>query len=632
MALDFVFKTVSDTIVINPNSENTHYWNEFKKEYKENIGFPVLEESDLNVELKFETLFNLLRYSSKTESLLNINDNFKSLLDNTNKNYKFVSDFMPVSKKLFSQELILEEIQKLHLVEGVNLKPYQIENLETQLNTLNSGNFSVPGSGKTLTALCLHYLYKSLNNLDDLTLLVVAPNSNVIDSWFDDSERFFGTESINNFTNLSEIDLSKENLYEFLISNKFTSVGFLTYHKLLNRDTVLALKKYMYENKTHLILDESHKIKSALTVDEDQGKIGKAALEIVTYAHRRDILSGTPITKSIQDIESQYEFLFRHSLIREKFDEINNVKRFISGSWTRTTKTMMDLPPVVEEIIKVPMSENEKKFYALNISEIARDIVGLDPSINSHKDEIEKKIMKLLVSITIPIETAEGLLLNNLNSQSSNEATREILNGIINEGPASSKIKKAVSITNELIQKNEKVIVWTNWRRANLEFLNSFDNGVAKQLIGNMTNEERREVVEDFKKGDLNVLVANPSVAGEGISLHEVCKNAIYINRSFNAIEYLQSRDRIHRIGISESPTIYLLQSIAPKGPFDIETHLSNNLNKKIKLMYKLFEDPELNELQILEDEIKINISEAKTEIPENDFSSILEKLKEIKI
>ena len=632
MALELVYKTSSDTILINPGSDNSNYWKKFKNDYKENIGFPVLDDTDLNIELKFQTLFNLLRYSPKTTSLLNIDKNFESLLENTNRNYDFVTKYLPVSNKTFSREDILNEVQKLNLVSGVNLKTYQIDNLEIQLNTLNSGNFSVPGSGKTLTALCLHYLFKALNNLDDLTLLVVAPNSNVIDSWFEDHETFFGTGSSSRFTKISEVDFTNQSLYDFLNSSKFSYAGFLTYHKLLNRDTVLSLKKYMYENKTHLILDESHKIKAALTIDDDQGKIGKAALEIVTYAYRRDILSGTPITKSLKDIESQYEFLFRHSSIRSSFQEINNVKKFIEGSWTRTTKKMMNLPPVVEEIVKVPMSENEKKFYALNISEIARDIVGLDPTINSHKDEIEKKIMKLLVSVTIPVETAEGLLASNSYAPTSNNVTKEILNGIIQEGPASSKIKQAVSITNDLINKNEKVIVWTNWRRANLEFINALQTGVAKQLIGGMTIEERREVVEEFKKGDLNVLVANPSVAGEGISLHDVCKHAIYINRSFNAIEYLQSRDRIHRIGINESPKIYLIQSIPPKGPFDIETHLSNNLNKKIQLMYKLFEDHELNELHLLEDEIKTHINDAKIQIPENDFSNVLEKLREIKI
>ena len=37
--------------------------------------------------------------------------------------------------------------------------------------------------------------------------------------------------------------------------------------------------------------------------------------------------------------------------------------------------------------------------------------------------------------------------------------------------------------------------------------------------------------------------------ASEGISLHKVCKRALYLDRTYNAAQYLQSRDRIHRIG-----------------------------------------------------------------------------------
>ena len=210
MALELVYKTSSDTILINPGSDNSNYWKKFKNDYKENIGFPVLDDTDLNIELKFQTLFNLLRYSPKTTSLLNIDKNFQSLLENTNRNYDFVTKYLPVSNKTFSREDILNEVQKLNLVSGVNLKTYQIDNLEIQLNTLNSGNFSVPGSGKTLTALCLHYLFKALNNLDDLTLLVVAPNSNVIDSWFEDHETFFGTGSSSRFTKISEVDFTNQ--------------------------------------------------------------------------------------------------------------------------------------------------------------------------------------------------------------------------------------------------------------------------------------------------------------------------------------------------------------------------------------------------------------------------------------
>ena len=46
------------------------------------------------------------------------------------------------------------------------------------------------------------------------------------------------------------------------------------------------------------------------------------------------------------------------------------------------------------------------------------------------------------------------------------------------------------------------------------------------------------------------LLIANPAAAGEGISLHTVCHNAIYLDRSYVSTHYLQSIDRIHRLGL----------------------------------------------------------------------------------
>jgi len=47
------------------------------------------------------------------------------------------------------------------------------------------------------------------------------------------------------------------------------------------------------------------------------------------------------------------------------------------------------------------------------------------------------------------------------------------------------------------------------------------------------------------------VLLANPAAMSEGVSLHEECHDAIYVERTFNAGHYLQSIDRIHRLGLA---------------------------------------------------------------------------------
>jgi SNF2 family DNA or RNA helicase len=50
---------------------------------------------------------------------------------------------------------------------------------------------------------------------------------------------------------------------------------------------------------------------------------------------------------------------------------------------------------------------------------------------------------------------------------------------------------------------------------------------------------------------DCRVLIANPAAMSEGVSLHHVCHDAIYLDRTFNAGQYLQSIDRIHRLGLA---------------------------------------------------------------------------------
>ena len=49
----------------------------------------------------------------------------------------------------------------------------------------------------------------------------------------------------------------------------------------------------------------------------------------------------------------------------------------------------------------------------------------------------------------------------------------------------------------------------------------------------------------------ISVLLANPAALAEGVSLHTVCHDAVYLDRTFTAGQYLQSVNRIHRLGLA---------------------------------------------------------------------------------
>ena len=46
--------------------------------------------------------------------------------------------------------------------------------------------------------------------------------------------------------------------------------------------------------------------------------------------------------------------------------------------------------------------------------------------------------------------------------------------------------------------------------------------------------------------------MANPHTLAESISLHTVCHDAVYFEYSYNLVHLLQSKDRIHRLGLPE--------------------------------------------------------------------------------
>lgn len=57
---------------------------------------------------------------------------------------------------------------------------------------------------------------------------------------------------------------------------------------------------------------------------------------------------------------------------------------------------------------------------------------------------------------------------------------------------------------------------------------------------------------------EVRLLIANPAAAREGLTLTEA-NVAIYLDRTFNLVDYLRSQDRIHRISQTKPCEIVLL-------------------------------------------------------------------------
>ena len=98
----------------------------------------------------------------------------------------------------------------------------------------------------------------------------------------------------------------------------------------------------------------------------------------------------------------------------------------------------------------------------------------------------------------------------------------------------------------------------------------------------------REKIVKAFQNPDcpFKVIIANPFAVAESISLHKACHNAIYIERSFNAAHFVQSKDRIHRYGLKPD-TVTNYYYVLSRDTVDetIDTRLAEKEHRMTEIM-----------------------------------------------
>jgi hypothetical protein len=118
------------------------------------------------------------------------------------------------------------------------------------------------------------------------------------------------------------------------------------------------------------------------------------------------------------------------------------------------------------------------------------------------------------------------------------------------------------------------------------------------------------------------VLVTNPASCSESISLHSSCHNAIYLDRTYDCALYLQSIDRIHRLGLAPDAkvTVHILLATFDGGP-TIDHLADASLQAKDARMRLLLEGANLGPISLSDD------PSADAEGNEHDLEELLRYL-----
>lgn len=519
------------------------------------------------------------------------------------------------NKKQFKE---FEEFFKTHLPTR-KLKPHQLKAAFHLYLIHNGANFSVPGSGKTSVVLSVYEKLKEEGKVN--VLFVVGPPA-CFGPWKNEFQETLGRKPKQKV--LAGGDKGSRKSEYFANSDNKLELYLTTFQTLINDQKEINTFFSQRGVNVFLVIDEAHYIKQV------NGNWANAVLNIAKHSKFRCILTGTPIPKSFSDIYNLFDFLWpQNDTIEssariklqtlEKANNIDDAKTILEnrvGSlFYRVRKKDLGLTEqVFHEPIVLSMNKIEKTIYEA----IERNILHYPMDAYLENIDFVNKLKKgrmirLRQSVSYPYLLNKAVDNYDENILRSDKNLQRLVKEYDNlEIPA--KMNYLTKKVMELQELNQKVVIWANFIGTLEKMRNHFrkELGLKCELIygdtpieqTNISTEKTREEIRDEfvnPNSGLDILIANPAACAESISLHKTCHNAIYYDLTYNCAQYLQSLDRIHRVGGSEEieAHYYFLQY-----ENSIDQDILNNLRRKADRMSRIIdEDYRIYSLDMFDDE-----------------------------
>lgn len=467
------------------------------------------------------------------------------------------------------------ELGMLHLKR--KLRSFQFESIQQLMSMKAGANFSVPGAGKTAVALVVWALLRASNRLDKL--MVVCPKS-AFEAWKLEPNEVFQ-------------DAPKVGFLDDVYIDPETEIIVVNYEKLENHSKLRLLSSWCLNNRAMVVLDEAHRVKGGVASVR-----WRACRSLVRNSRRVDLLTGTPMPQGYEDLRNLYGISWR-GVPRAYLTDQRLRKMPQNSIYVRTTKSELGLPPLTIQEIAIPMGTLQSEIY----SALARSYLGsfnLSKAEESYFGSKGRAVMTLLAAATNP-----GLL-NSLQREDSYlglewpprdiSLSKSLFDAVGNF--ASHEIPSKYLWIRKYCEKahkeGRKVLIWSNLV-GNLRALQRLLKPLRPALVyGAIPQEDRQSEIDRFRFDEsCGVLISNPQTLGEGVSLHHHCHEAIYLDRSYNAGHYLQSLDRIHRLGLppEQATKVFILQSVRT-----IDQRISPRLEFKVEQLAEALNDRSLSQ------------------------------------
>ena len=523
--------------------------------------------------------------------------------------YSFIEDSRFEIDKVAKRGLALKNQDKLFeenfdkfktIVNSEVYRPlFEIQNRVSfyQAMMKRSANFSVPGAGKT-TMVYGTFAYFSSKEINEVSKIVMIGPKNSFLSWKQEFNNVFGNKRKLKVLDIHAKDFSSEMLYKNI--SQYNLI-------LINYEALPSYKdalRRIIDKSTLLVFDEVHKIKR---IDSERSKI---AIELSQNTPYRIVLTGTPIPNNYQDIWNflhilygiEYDQYFGFSLTKLNNivgTDIEDINNKLSPFFWRVSKNQLNVPEVnPDTIISLTADSSEQKVIDLlwrkfghNPFSLYIRLIQLSSNPNLLKDSITDNLYGDFG--VDEFECLDGF------SESQPVYTNDELQ-LLDSLQNNSKFEKCVNLSNNLVRDNKKHVIWCIF----IDTILKLSDELRKQgirvatIYGGIPSDEREKIILDFQNNKYDILVTNPHTLAESISLHMVAHDAIYYEYSFNLTHMLQSRDRIHRLGLPEGQETnyyYLMLEGQQNRRSTIDRKIYNRLEEKKNIMIDAIESENIS-------------------------------------
>lgn len=331
----------------------------------------------------------------------------------------------------------------------------------------------------------------------------------------------------------------------------------INYEALLEPEVEKAVARGNYDL---IVVDEAHKIKTATA---KRSKV----LHRLGKQYPALLLSGTPITKNLLDLYSQYKVInpdiwngLSWTRFKQRwgiwggyggyeligYQDAEGLKNLIAPYTVVARKEdTLDLPEKTHTIVPVDLGKFSLSYREMALTGVSGEWITSNP--------LEKALR--LAQIT-----------------------------------SAAKIDATVAWAEDMMEMDEPVVIYARFLDTLHEIARRLD---VDYLDGSTPQHHRTAMVESFQQGKSQVFLAQIAAGSVGITLTRAT-HMWYNDLSFAYEDWAQSQDRIHRIGQEFPVNYYYATAVGPRGGRTIDGLVYEALQRKDDVAGYITRNPDL--------------------------------------